>query len=164
MTQTEPLERPGKYIFIIFPLACILLGGLSGYVSGSGDSDWYRALQKSPLNPPGWVFGVVWPILYLLMGVAAAIVWRKVELPRRRVAMTLFAVQLVVNLTWSPVFFALHMIGLAVLHIGVLWVLVVLTINTFWHFSRVAACLMVPYLMWISFAAWLSYSVWQLNS
>ena len=143
-------------------LSAGLIGSLA--VTDRGFMSWYAAIEKPGFTPPSWVFGPVWTILYLLMGVAAFLVWRR-GLDRRvaRVALVWFLVQLVLNASWTPVFFGLHRIGLALLVILLLWAAIVVTLYHFLRVSRVAGLLLVPYLLWVSFAAVLNASIWHLN-
>lgn len=131
---------------------------------------WYASLEKSALNPPNWVFGPVWTVLYLLMGIAVFLVWSSYadeptgEAKRgKRNALVVFDTQLALNVLWSALFFYLHDPFLAFLEIIVLWCMIALTIRVFYPISRIAAYLLVPYFLWVSFAAYLNYSVWVLN-
>jgi len=126
---------------------------------------WYEMLAKPMLTPPGWVFGPVWTILYVLMGVAAFIIWRQ-GLRKRpvRIALGLFFVQLVLNTLWSILFFGLQNPAAAFVGILVLWAAILATIIAFAKLSRTAAWLLVPYLLWVSFATYLNYMIWMLNA
>ncbi|MBY0110442.1 tryptophan-rich sensory protein [Patescibacteria group bacterium] len=124
---------------------------------------WYLELTKPSFNPPSWLFGPVWTLLYTLMGIAAFLVWKKGSGALRRTALTLFGAQLVANSLWSILFFALQSPGFAFLNIMILWVLIVATMVAFYRVSKVATLLMVPYILWVSFAAFLNYSIWILN-
>jgi len=149
-------------------VACVvsLSAGLIGsLVMFRGDFEaWYPTLVKPAFTPPSWVFGPVWTALYILMGVAAFLVWQK-DLGRRavRVALAWFLVQLVLNALWSPVFFGLHRIGWALVVIVLLWAAMVVTIRCFSRVSGAAALLLVPYLLWVSFATALNAALWRLN-
>ncbi|MFA5024470.1 MAG: TspO/MBR family protein [Patescibacteria group bacterium] len=125
---------------------------------------WYAALIKSPLNPPSWVFAPVWNILFIIMGMAAFLVWKK-GLNRKeiRVALIVFIIQLVLNSFWSIIFFGLRNPGAAFLEIIFLWLAILATIIAFYKVSRDAAYLLIPYILWVTFAAYLTFSVWQLN-
>jgi translocator protein len=139
----------------------LLLGGGVGRIFQPGA--WYDSLAKPTFNPPDWVFGPVWTLLYILMGVAAWLVWRRYG-ARARGALTLFVAQLAFNVGWSAMFFGLRSPGLAFAWICVLWVLIVATVVAFWRLRRAAGALLLPYLVWVSFAAVLNYSIWQLNA
>ncbi len=145
--------------------AASLSAGLIGsLVAADNFTTWYAGIEKPAFTPPNWVFGPVWTILYVLMGVAAFLVWQKgLRTPDVRVALAWFLVQLALNALWTPVFFALHRIDLALIVIVLLWAAVVTTIVYFLRISRPAAGLLVPYLLWVSFAAVLNASIWYLN-
>lgn len=152
-----------KWALITVP-AVVIVGLLSGWASGSGGDDpWFAALAKPSIYPPAFLFGVVWTILYVLMGFALAHVLAAPPHPLKRFAIGLFAVQLVVNVLWSPVFFGLHLIAVAFFWILALIVLVIATMAYFGKISRTAALLLVPYFAWICFAAVLNLRFWQLN-
>jgi translocator protein len=121
---------------------------------------WYAGLNKPSWNPPAWVFGPVWTALYLGMACAAWRVWR---LANVRVPLALFAVHLLLNAAWSPLFFGAHALGLAFLEIVVLWIAIATTGAVFYRRDRVAGLLFVPYLAWVSFAAVLNAVLWRLN-
>jgi translocator protein len=144
--------------------AVILLGFLSANVGGSGATgSWYVALEKPALQPPGIAFPIAWTILYALMGLALAMIIVARGAKGRTLAFMLFAAQLAVNLTWSPVFFGMHRIALA---LGILVAMFVLTLGTIAAFQRVrprAALLMLPYLAWIMFAGYLNWEILRLN-
>jgi benzodiazapine receptor len=127
-------------------------------------ASWYAQLRKPAFTPPDWVFGPVWTVLYSLMGVAASLVWKE-GLGRRptRVALLWFLGQLVLNALWTPVFFGLRRIGSALAIIGLLWAALAVTVCRFVRVSRAAGLLLVPYLLWVSFAAILNASIWWLN-
>ena len=125
---------------------------------------WYQALEKPSFNPPSAVFGPVWTTLYVLMAIAAWLVWREPgPQPARRRALTLMITQLVLNALWSPLFFGAHAIGLALVDIVLLFVAVVLTTIAFARVRGLAAVLMVPYIAWVGFASVLNASIWFLN-
>lgn len=145
---------------------CEAAGVIGAFFTASAIPGWYAALAKPAFAPPSWLFGPVWTTLYLLMGVAAWLVWRNkrtAPLLRRR-ALRLFFIQLVLNAVWSPVFFGLHSLGGALVLIVLLWFAVVATIAAFARVSRTAAWLLVPYLAWVTFATYLAYAFWTLNS
>ncbi|WP_122089667.1 TspO/MBR family protein [Halalkalicoccus subterraneus] len=142
----------------------INLVGALGVPFTTPDSAWFQALDKPWFYPPGAAFGVVWTVLFSLMGIAAFLVYRHgVENRAVRIALGLFALQMVVNVAWSPAFFAAQELLLAFGIIVVLWALIVATIAAFSWVDRRAALLLVPYLAWVSFAAVLNYSIWALN-
>jgi tryptophan-rich sensory protein len=142
----------------------LLLGFLSGRAAGSGPGNpWFDALVKPDIYPPPAAFGIVWSILYVLMGLAAAMIASAHGARGRGAALGLFAVQLVFNLAWTPVFFALHQMRWALGVIAVLDVLVVLTIIAFWRIRPLAGALLLPYLAWILFATALTWQFIQAN-
>jgi translocator protein len=132
-----------------------------GAVASVDAASFYAQLSKPSWAPPAWVFGPVWTVLYGLMGIAAWLVWRSPG--PKRAALTLFGTQLVANALWSWLFFALHRGALAAVEILVLLALIVAMIVAFWRISRVAALLMVPYLLWVGFASLLTWAAWRSN-
>ena len=144
--------------------AVLLLGRLSGAAAGSSAEDpWFAALAKPEIYPPAATFPIVWSILYVLMGLAFAMVVAEKGSPWRKPALIAFAVQLALNLAWSPVFFAAHQIIAALLILLVLDVAVIATAAMFWRVRRPAGWLMLPYLVWSLFATVLNWQVLQLN-
>ena len=151
-------------IAIVTVVAIELLGGLSGWVSNSGyGNPWFDALQKPSFMPPGYLFGIVWPILYALLGIALALILAEPESDRRRLALTLFAVQMVLNLAWSPTFFAGHDITLAKLVIIAIVVISAAAAILFFRLRPPAGLLMIPYLSWLMFATLLNAKIETLN-
>ena len=145
-------------------LAIELLGGLSGWLSNSGTGNgWFDALQKPSFMPPGWAFGVVWPILYALLGVALAMILAEPPSPRRQAALTLFFIQLVLNFAWSPIFFAAHDITLAKYVIFVMTIIAAAAAGQFVRLRKPAGLLLLPYLAWLIFAATLNATIETLN-
>lgn len=142
----------------------LLLGILSGRLSSSGyGNPWFDALAKPELMPPGWLFGVAWTILYICLGLALALVLQARSGPRRTAAIGLFASQLLLNLAWSPLFFALHKVEAALF---LILAILALSVGTTLLFARIrsgAALLMLPYLGWLCFAALLNYEILRLN-
>ena len=125
--------------------------------------EWHAALNKPAWNPPGWVFGPVWSTLYTMMAVAAWLVWRRGGFTGQGWPLGLFLFQLGLNALWTPLFFGLHQMGLAFIDISLLWLAIACTLVSFWSVQRIAAWLLVPYLLWVSFAAALNFSLWRLN-
>ena len=140
-----------------------LVGGLAALFTYPAIDSWYAGLEKPLLSPPNWVFGPVWTSLYLLMGIAAYLVWRQVAKKEAKTALIYYCLQLVANFWWSVIFFAGQNIAAAMFEIVVLWLLILLTIVSFARVSRPAAWLLVPYLVWVSFAGYLNYSLLVLN-
>ncbi len=151
--------------FLLLVMLVALLGGLA---TGQGVRDWYPTLSKPSWTPPAWLFGPVWTLLYLGMAVSGWLVWREAEARGMgwsgvKWAMILFALQLVLNAGWSWLFFAWRMPGWALVEIVVLWCAILVTSLLFFRVSTTAGILLVPYLMWVSFAALLNGAIWRMN-
>ena len=161
----EAIERANWWkTALVCVVAIELLGGASGWISNSGYGNaWFDALQKPSFMPPGWAFGVVWPILYALLGIALAMILAEPESPRRKTALTLFFVQLALNLAWSPIFFAGHDIRLANLVIFAMAGVAAAAAGQFLRIRKVAGLLVVPYLAWLVFAGTLNSTIGSLN-
>ena len=138
-------------------------GGIGSLATTPNIPTWYAALEKPFFNPPNWVFGPVWTLLYILMGVSLYLVWTSKGKASKQTAHRLFGVQLVLNALWSIVFFGLHQPWLAVAVIAGLLVILVFTVRVFAKYSRLAAWLLVPYVAWVSFAYTLNIGVALLN-
>ncbi len=149
-----------------------LVGIIGAVFTAPSIPTWYAGLVKPSLNPPSWVFGPVWTILYALMGISLFLVWRRHSNILKNVGMSclfkwsvgMFFVQLALNSLWSIFFFKLQNPALAFLDIILLWLAILATIILFYRISKPASYLLVPYLLWVSFAAYLNYSIWMLNS
>jgi benzodiazapine receptor len=141
-------------LFLALPFAAGLIG------SRFGPDAWFTALSKPAWNPPSWVFAPVWTLLYLAMGVAAWLVWRR---GGGAFPLLLWGLQLLLNALWTPLFFGLHRPDLALLDIGLLWLVLAATTLAFWRASTAAGVLMLPYLAWVSFALALNAAIWRLN-
>jgi len=124
---------------------------------------WYQSLNKPTWNPPAWVFGPVWTVLYILMAVAAWLVWREGGWKKQKFPLGLFIAQWLLNVLWTPLFFGMHLIGLAFIDIAMLWLMIAATTFTFWRVSKPAGLLLLPYLAWVSFASVLNFVLWRLN-
>lgn len=149
---------------LIAVAVCLFVGFLSSFSTQSSISDWYVTLNKPSFNPPNWVFGPVWTVLYVLMGISAGIVWNKGFYHRWvKTALYHFIFQLIFNAAWSVVFFGLKSPFYAFTVILILLILIILTIKWFRVVNKLAAYLLIPYLMWVSFATVLNFSIWQLN-
>jgi len=135
---------------------------IGGFASASA-GDFYRQLVRPEWAPPGWLFGPVWSVLYLLMGVAAWLVWRARGFRGARAALSLFLVQLAANALWTWLFFAWRQGALAFAEILVLWALILATTIAFWRVRPLAGALLLPYLAWVSFACALTWATWKLN-
>ncbi len=154
-------------IAIVVSESAGIIGAL--FTTPAVQSDWYAGIVKPALNPPAWVFGPVWTTLFALMGIAAFLVWSsyaKASEDKKRgvkVALILFGSQLVLNTLWSIIFFGLHNPGGALIEIIFLWLAIIATIVMFYRISKPAAWLLVPYILWVSFAVYLNFAIWTLN-
>lgn len=140
------------------------VGLLSGWLTREGTAVYAQTIAKPPLAPPGWLFPVVWTILYALMGIGAARVYLAPPSKARSLGLNLFVAQLVVNFFWSPIFFNLQAFGFAFFWLLLLWGLVFGMILAFRRVDPLAAKLQIPYLLWLTFAAYLNLGVWYLNA
>jgi tryptophan-rich sensory protein len=162
MTVVTLQEIPRLILAIII---CQLAGVLGSVFTSSSVLTWYPTLIKPSFAPPGGVIGAVWIVLFTLMGVSLFLVWRDGKNDSdRKIALIIFALQLVVNVLWSWAFFGLQSPLAGIVVIVVLWLLILQCIFRFWPISRNAALLLVPYILWVSFAAFLNYTIWRLNS
>lgn len=125
--------------------------------------DWYASLRKPSWNPPGWVFGPVWTALYAMMTVAAWRVWKRGGFAAQRRPLALFLIQLALNAAWTPIFFGLRAPGLAFVEIVMLWLAIATTVAAFRRVDQPAFWLMVPYLVWTTFATALNFTLWRIN-
>ncbi|OGG92460.1 TspO protein [Candidatus Kuenenbacteria bacterium RIFCSPLOWO2_12_FULL_42_13] len=154
-----------NFFKLVIAIGVSELAGIIGSVfTISAIPNWYAGLVKPALNPPAWVFGPAWTTLYTLMGIAAFLVWRMGwERKEVKMALEVFGIQLFLNAIWSIIFFGLQNPGWALVDIILLWLAIVWTMVVFYKISRPAAYLLVPYLLWVSFASYLNYSIWMLN-
>lgn len=144
--------------------AILFLGFLSGKLANSGyDNGWFLALKRPEIMPPGWVFGVVWSALYVLIGLAVAMILNARGAKGRGTALSLFFLQLFFNLAWSPLFFAWHQVAMALVLILLILALTIATFFAFIGIRKAAAWLLVPYIIWLCFAAVLNYQIDQMN-
>ena len=157
------MNKPTAKQYALFIGLSEAAGLLSGLLSREGTALYSQMADKPPLSPPGWVFPVVWTVLYALMGISAAKIWAAPKSQARSRGLNLFISQLIVNFFWSPIFFNARAYGLAFFWLLLLWVLVLLMILQFRKVDKTAAVLQLPYLLWLTFAAYLSWAVWQLN-
>ncbi|MGC9599604.1 MAG: TspO/MBR family protein [Minisyncoccia bacterium] len=151
-------------LLVLAIIICELAGGAGALFTLSAIPGWYAGLIKPALNPPNWIFGPVWTTLYFLMGIAAFLVWRKgLSQKDVRTALIIFGIQLLLNVAWSVIFFGAHNPAGAFADIVLLWLAILATIITFYKISPAAAYLLLPYILWVSFAGYLNYAVWTLN-
>ena len=138
----------------------------NGAITASTVRGWYQTLRRPPGSPPDWLFGPVWTVLYVMIGVSAWLVWRRVDVAmhRKRAALRTWGWQLLLNALWPPAFFGLQSLGVGLAVILVLLVAIVLTIRAFWPMHRGAALLLAPYLAWVCFATYLNAGFWRLNA
>ncbi|MBT8147087.1 MAG: tryptophan-rich sensory protein [Gammaproteobacteria bacterium] len=149
----------GLIRWLVLAFVAAAIGGL-----GSANApDFYGQLTLPDWAPPAWLFGPVWSVLYLMMGIASWLVWRRGGFSRARPALVIYIVQLGLNTLWSWLFFAWQSGLLAFVEILLLWMLIVATLIAFYRISRPAALLLLPYLLWVSFAAALAWNSWQMN-
>lgn len=141
----------------------VVLGAVGGLVTAAEIPVWYAGLNKPAFNPPNWLFGPVWTMLYLLMGISCFLVWKLPVTVQRNKALALFIIQFVLNFCWSFIFFGMHELGWALIEMGILWMAILLTIIHFSKLSKTAAWLLVPYIAWVSFAFILNAAIWKLN-
>ena len=139
-----------------------LTGGLGALITISSVGSWYQTINKPSFTPPSWLFGPAWTTLYLLMGIAMFLIWKS-DHSLKKTALWLFGIQLFLNGIWSPAFFGLESPILGLVVIVPLWVMILVCIKVFFPINKVAAYLMIPYLMWVSFATALNASIWYLN-
>lgn len=147
----------------VFLIVCIAVSGIGGAITATSVSTWYQALEKPSFNPPDWVFAPVWTALYVMMAIAGWRVWRRPRIAARWTALTVFGVQLALNLTWSLLFFGLQRIDLALAEIVILLLAIGVNTVVFWRIDRLAGAFFVPYLLWVAYATALNASLWLLN-
>jgi tryptophan-rich sensory protein len=143
---------------------CQLAGVIGSLFTTPAIPTWYATLRKPSFNPPNWIFSPVWITLFVLMGIAAFLVWNKgLSDQKVKIALSIFAVQLILNVLWSVMFFGLRSPLAGLFDIVVLWMAILLTILYFFRVSSAAGILLIPYILWVSFAAVLNFSIWRLN-
>lgn len=162
--KTMRRERKTMLRIAVAVAVCLLVGALSGFATQSSVDTWYSTLIKPSFNPPNWIFAPVWTVLYILMGVAAGMVWGYGYYHKWvKTALYFFGFQLLLNASWSIVFFGLQLPLPALVILLLLLILIVMTIRRFYIVNRTAAYLMVPYLLWVLFAGILNFKIVQLN-
>jgi translocator protein len=144
-------------LLIVFGIAT-----LGGAITNLSVATWYPSLDKPSWTPSGATIGLIWTILYTLMGISAWIVWRR-DSGTEKPALAIYAAQLLLNIGWSGLFFGLRSPGLALIEIGVLWVAILATLVAFWKVSKLAGVLMIPYLSWVTVAVVLNALIWKMN-
>ena len=150
-----------RYLSVI---VWILISFLPAIVGGFfKPGNWYLEIIKPEWTPPGWIFGPVWFFLYFCMGIAAFLIWESKKNKQIKLPIIVFILQLLLNALWSWIFFGLHNLGLSVFEIIVLWVMIGATIILFYRVNKIAGLILIPYLLWVSFATILNYNIWILN-
>ena len=154
-----------NYKRLIISLALPQLAGLVGsFFTARAISVWYADLIKPSFNPPNWIFGPVWILLYILMGVSVYLIWQKCEKDKiTKAALWIFWIHLFFNASWSIIFFGLQNSGLAFINIIIIWLFIIILIIKFWPINKWSSYLLMPYLLWTSFASLLNYFIWYLN-
>ncbi len=154
-----------NYKKLIISLVLPQLAGFIGSIfTASAIPGWYAGLEKPSFNPPNWIFGPVWTLLFLLMGISFYLIWNKgLKGKESKIAVIIFAIQLALNALWSIIFFGFHSPGVALVEIIFLWIAILFTITTFSKISKTAAYLLLPYILWVSFAAILNFSILIIN-
>ena len=159
------MQKRVIFKLIVSLIVCQLAGFVGSLFTTPSIPTWYASLAKPSFTPPNWVFSPVWISLFVLMGISLFLLWEKtLHYPGVRTAMFWFAVQLGLNMLWSILFFGLKSPFLALIGIIVLWIAIFLTILKSFRVSKLAGMLLIPYLIWVSFAAGLNYSIWTLNA
>ncbi len=148
---------------VVFITVCLGAGGLGAIATTPEIEGWYKTLRKPAWNPPSAVFGPVWTTLYLMMAIAAWMVWKPAGFKAAMLPLALFAAQLVLNVAWSWIFFGAYQPGWAFIAIVILWLAILVTTVAFFGESKIAGCLLLPYLAWVSFACALNFAIWRIN-
>jgi benzodiazapine receptor len=150
--------------YLISLLIVLFIGFVASLVTRPEIAGWYNTLRKPSFNPPSWLFAPVWTIIYIMIATSAYLVWKhRSRKPAYIIARSVYFIQLALNFSWSIMFFGMHQIAGAMVVIILLWLNIIVNINRFNKFSRTAAWLLVPYLLWVSFAGVLNVSIYLLN-
>ncbi len=164
MNSIDPSPGPGRRQALALAGWLVLCFSAAASAMFVSTGDWYASLSKPSWNPPAWVFGPAWTLLYIMMAVAAWIVWREGGWKAQRRSLGLFLLQWFLNALWTPLFFGMHRPDLAFAEIVVLWLALAMTLGSFWRVRKAAGVLLAPYLAWVTFAAALNFTLWRLNS
>ena len=157
------MEARPWIILIIFLFITLATGGLASLLTKRGVQEWYPYLSKPAGTPPPWIFGPVWTTLYVLMAISAWLIWREYGWAGGRSALMLFFGQLALNAAWSGIFFGARLPGLALAEIVILWLAIVFNLTVFYWLVPLAAWLLLPYLLWVTYASYLNFGLWRLN-
>ncbi len=149
--------------FILCIVLTLTVGAVGGIATASGVNDWYITLNKPVFNPPNYLFGPVWSLLYILMGISFYLILQSKSQVLRKRAIAVFCIQLFLNFCWSFLFFKFHLIGLAFIEIIFIWCAIITMIVVFYKINKTAAYIQIPYLLWVTFASLLNGSIWVLN-
>ena len=141
----------------------LILGAIAGLFTADAVPEWFKGLNRPSFSPPNWLFGPVWTILYILMGISLFLIWKQGVSKERNIAMFVFLLQLLLNFAWSFIFFYYNMIGLALIEIILLWIIILVMLVLFYKIKPMAAYLNIPYLLWVSFATILNAAYFILN-
>lgn len=158
------MPKNNLLILAAFLILCLLAAGIGSLFTASSVDSWYAQLEKPAWTPPGWVFGPVWTLLYIMMAIAGWLVYRERGFLGAKLPLSFFLLQLMLNVLWSVIFFGLHRPGLAFLEILALWLAIAITAVLFWLVKPLAGLLLVPYLGWVAFAAILNFAIYRLNA
>ena len=159
------MEKNELYRLILSIIICQMAGVIGSIFTAGSVTSWYPTLVKPSFSPPGFYIGLIWIVLFTLMGISLFLIWR--ETPSNlaaRIALYFFAAQLIVNVLWSVAFFGMRSPISGLVVIAFLWILILITIIKFWPINRTAALLLIPYIAWVSIAAYLNFSIWRLNT
>lgn len=156
-------DRASWWSLLPFVVICFAAAGIGSLFTNTSVNTWYPQLRRPEWTPPNWIFGPLWRALYAMMAISAWLVWRTAGWPVARSALSLFAIQLVLNALWSVVFFGLRRVGAAFGEILLLWTMAIATTVAFLPLSLLAAWLLLPYVVCVGFASYLNFRIWQMN-
>jgi tryptophan-rich sensory protein len=167
---TEPAEaknqRSTKILvigFVVSIVVCYGVAAIGGLATAGAVDSWYREVAKPSWNPPNWIFAPVWSFLYFTMAVSSWLVWKADRFTATRSALAWFGFHLILNAAWSLLFFGMKRFDLAMIEIVLLWISIIVSMILYYRFSKLAALLLVPYCLWVTFASCLNYAIWSLN-
>ena len=156
--------KTARFLQVIICISIpLVIGGLSGLATTGAIDSWYATLNKPFFNPPNYIFGPVWTLLYVLMGISLFLIWKSPDGNLRNMALAIFIIQITLNFVWSFFFFYFHWTAIALFDIVILWISIILMIIAFLRIDKTAALFQIPYLLWVSFASVLNAAIWLLN-